>query len=212
MSTMTPGVRAALIAGGIAVVLGGGSVATVWAANQIIPLYTAASPAATASPSPSATSPATPLPGTPSPGNGNSRHFPVMPRVLPGREIHGEFTVKNNDGSYTTLVTQAGTVQSVNGSNITVKSEDGFTQSYAIASTTAIVKIPDSGTGTQGRRPLPQTIRASDLKAGDTVRVSGTKNGATVTATRIVAGTWLAGLNRTVPWDMGRQHRHGGNA
>ncbi|WP_426302696.1 DUF5666 domain-containing protein [Arthrobacter sp. R-11] len=206
MSTMTPGVRTALIAGGVAVVLGGGSVATVWAANQIIPLYTGASPAGTASPSPGATSPA-----TPSPGNGNSKHFPVMPRVLPGRGIHGEFTVKNNDGSYTTIVTQTGTVQSVSGSNITVKSEDGFTQSYALASTTAIVKIPDSGPGMQGRRPLPQTIKASDLKAGDTVRVSATKNGATVTATRIVTGTWPAGLNGTVPWDMGRQHRHGGN-
>ena len=205
MSTMTPGVRTALIAGGVAVVLGGGSVATVWAANQIIPLYTGASPAGTASPSPDATSPA-----TPSPGNGNSRHFPVMPRVLPGRGIHGEFTVKNNDGSYTTIVTQTGTVQSVSGSNITVKSEDGFTQSYALASTTAIVKIPDSGPGMR-RRPLPQTIKASDLKAGDTVRVSATKNGATVTATRIVTGTWPAGLNGTVPWDMGRQHRHGGN-
>lgn len=182
MSTMTPGLRKALIAGGIAVALSGGGVAAVWAAGQIIPSATDPSATSTASPSPGATSPATPSPG-------NARHFPALPRGFAGAGIHGEFTVKNKDGTFTTIVTQRGTVQSVSDSNITVKSDDGFTQGYAITSSTTIVKIAAPGTGTQGRRPSLQTIKATDLKAGDTVGVSGTKSGTTVTATRITAGT-----------------------
>ncbi|WP_136017885.1 hypothetical protein [Arthrobacter silvisoli] len=210
MSTMTPGVRTALIAGGVALVLGGGSVSTVWAAGQIIPLYTGASPAAMASPSPGAPSPATPSPG-------GFRHLPGLDHRFAGRGIHGEFTVKNDDGTFTTILAQTGAVQSVSDSNITVKSDDGFTQSYAIASSTSIARIPASRTGTEGRKPLLETIKASELKAGDTVRVSGTKSGTMVTATRIVAGTWPAGLdktmpNNTTPGDHGRRHREGAGA
>ncbi|BAS13262.1 hypothetical protein AHiyo8_15650 [Arthrobacter sp. Hiyo8] len=117
----------------------------------------------------------------------------MLPRGIAGPGIHGEFTVKNKDGSYTTLVSQRGTVQSVSDSSISVKSDDGFTQSYAITSSTTIVKLPASGTGTQGRRPSPQTIKATDLKTGDSVAVSGTKSGTTVTATRIIGGTLPAG-------------------
>jgi hypothetical protein len=207
MSTMTPGLRKALLAGGIAVVLSGGGVAAVWAASQIIPEYVvSATPTSTASPG--ATSPATPSPGTPSPGAtspGKVRPFPVLPGGLAGPGIHGEFTVKNNDGTYTTLVTQRGTVQSVSDSSISVKSDDGFMQSFAITSSTTIVKLPASGTGTQGRRPSPQTIKATDLKAGDTVAVSGTKSGTTVTATRIIGGTLPAASN-----DGGRRPGYGG--
>ncbi|MDQ0029159.1 DUF5666 domain-containing protein [Arthrobacter bambusae] len=186
MSTMSPGLRKALIAGGIAVVLSGGGVAAVWAAGQVIPSYVvSATPTDTASPatpSPGATSP-----GAPSPGK--ARPFPAPPRGFAVQRLHGEFTVKNKDGTFTTLVMQRGTVQSVSDSNISVKSDDGFTQSYAITSSTTIVKLPASGTGMQGRKPSPQSIKASDLKAGDTVAVSGTKSGTTVTATRITAGT-----------------------
>lgn len=192
MSTMSPGLRKALIAGGIVVVLSGGGVAAVWAAGQIIPSYVlSATP--TGSASPGTTSPATPSPGTTSPGN--AKHFPVLPRAFAGPEVHGEFTVKNKDGTFTTMVTQRGAVQSVSDSNISVKSDDGFTQSYAISSSTTIVKIASPATGTQSRRPSPQTIKATDLKAGDTVAVSGTKSGTTVTANRVIAGTLPAMLD-----------------
>ncbi|GAA5195237.1 hypothetical protein GCM10023346_24640 [Arthrobacter gyeryongensis] len=201
MSTMTPGLRKTLIAGGIAVVLTGGGVAAVWAAGQIIPAYvvsaTPTSTASPASPSPGATSPTTPSPG-------KARPFPVLPRGFAGPGMHGEFTVKNKDGSYTTLVSQRGTVQSVSDSSISVKSDDGFTQSYAITSSTTIVRFPAAGTGTQGRRPSLQTIKATDLKAGDTVAVSGTKSGTTVTATRIIGGTLPAAPN-----DGGRRLGYG---
>ncbi|MGO4584990.1 hypothetical protein AB4Z38_14030 [Arthrobacter sp. 2RAF6] len=201
MSTMTPRLRKALLAGGIAVVLSGGGVAAAWAAGQIIPSYVvSATPTSTASPatpSPGATSPAAPSPG-------KARPFPVLPRGFAGPGIHGEFTVKNKDGTYTTLVSQRGTVQSVSDSSIFVKSDDGFTQSYAITPSTTIVKLPAAGSGTQGRHPSPQTIKATDLKAGDTVAVSGTKSGTTVTATRIIGGTLPAAPN-----DGGRRLGYG---
>ncbi|MHC6220127.1 DUF5666 domain-containing protein [Arthrobacter sp. MMS24-S77] len=198
MPTMTPGLRKALIAGGIAVVLSGGGVAAVWAAGQIIPSYVV-SATPTSSASPGTTSPATPSPG-------NAKHFPVLPRGFAGPGIHGEFTVKNKDGTFTTMVTQRGTVQSVSDSNISVKSDDGFTQSYAITSSTTIVKIAATGTGVQGRKPATQTIKATDLKAGDTVAVSGTKSGTAVTATRIISGTLPA-----VPNGSGRRLGYGGS-
>ncbi|MCX2749741.1 hypothetical protein OOZ51_18275 [Arthrobacter sp. MI7-26] len=199
MSTMTPVFRKALIAGGVAVVLSGGGVAAVWAAGQIIPSYVlSATPTSPASPG--TTSPAIPSPG-------NARPFPVLPRSFAGPEIHGEFTVKNKDGTFTTMVTQRGAVQSVSDSNISVKSDDGFTQNYAITSSTSIVKFPAAGTGTQGRRPSLQTIKATDLKAGDTVAVSGTKSGTIVTANRIIAGTAPAMLD-----GGGRRLGYGGSA
>ena len=189
MSSMTPGLRTALIAGGIAVVVGGGGVAAVWATDQIIPTVTSPSATSTASPTPS---PSQSSPGQTSPGKPG--RVPLLRRAFGGAAVHGEFTVKNKDGSYSTIVAQRGTVQSVSDSNITVKSDDGFTQAYAINSSTTIVKVT-TGTGNQGRRLSLQTIKASDLKAGDTVGVSGTKNGTTVAANRIVSGTLPAAPN-----------------
>lgn len=86
----------------------------------------------------------------------------MLPRGFAGPGIHGEFTVKNKDGTYSTIVSQCGTVQSVSDSNITVKSDDGFTQGYAINSSTTIVMLPDSGMGKKAsghrRKPLrPRT-------------------------------------------------------
>ncbi|MBT8160043.1 MULTISPECIES: hypothetical protein [Arthrobacter] len=199
MSSMTPGLRTALIAGGIAVVVGGGGVAAVWAADQFIP--TATSPSATSSASPTP-SPSQSTPGQTSPGK--LGRIPMLRRAFGGAAVHGEFTVKNKDGSYSTIVAQRGTVQSVSDSNITVKSDDGFTQAYAINSSTTIVKVATSGAGNQGRRLSLQTIKASDLKAGDTVGVSGTKSGTTVTANRVVSGTLP-----TLPNDHGRRMGYG---
>ncbi|GAB3563518.1 hypothetical protein GCM10027405_18220 [Arthrobacter alkaliphilus] len=197
MSTMTSGLRKALTAGGIAVVLSGGGVAAAWAAGQMIPVYAVASPTGTATPSPGPTSPASPSPG-------KARPFPVLPRGFAGPGIHGEFTVKNKDGTYSTIVSQRGTVQTVSDSSITVKSDDGFTQAYAINSSTTIFMLPASGTGKQGQRPAPRTIKATELKTGDTVAISGTKSGTTVTANHIIGGTLPA-----APHDGGKRLGYG---
>ncbi len=79
---------------------------------------------------------------------------------------------------------------------MTVKSEDSFTQRYSITAETRITKVPAdlselrNGTG----RPSLPAATVADLKAGDTVRISGTKDGDAVTATKIVAGELPAGV------------------
>jgi hypothetical protein len=49
--------------------------------------------------------------------------------------LHGEFTV-SSDGGYVTERMQTGTVSAPSANSVTVKSEDGFTQTYAIDSST----------------------------------------------------------------------------
>ena len=71
---------------------------------------------------------------------------------------HGEFTVQGLDGKPTTMTLQRGSVTAATATKVTVKSADGFTASYAVDSST------------RGR--------TSGLKAGDTVLVVATKDGA----------------------------------
>ena len=89
--------------------------------------------------------------------------------------IHGEFTVKNKAGDFVVLDTQRGTVTANNGTQLTVKSADGFTATYTLGSATIIRK--DGVKATVG-----------DLKVGDTVGVVGVKSGDTVTARAIRDG------------------------
>lgn len=165
MATLSPGLRKAFIAGGIAVALTGAGGAAVWAGTQ-------------PSPSPSGTSSSSPSPG-PSPSQGKSHS---------GQAVHGEHVVKDADGTFRTIITQAGTIESVSSSEVTVKSEDGFSQRYGINSDTKITKVSaDLPRNGRGKTTLP-SASASDLKAGDKVHVSGTRNGDAVTATRILSG------------------------
>ena len=73
-----------------------------------------------------------------------------------GGGIHGEFVVPKPGGGYQTVLTQIGTVQSVSGSSITVKSEDGYSHTYSVNSDT-LVAAGDNG--------------IADVAKGDTVRV-----------------------------------------
>lgn len=172
MGTITPGFRKVLLAGGIAVALTGGGTAAVWAGTQ-------------PSPSPSSS--------TASPGPTTSADTKAAEGR--GKAIHGEHVVKQQDGSYRTVVTQAGTIESVSDSEVTVKSEDGFTQRYAINAETRITKIPtDLSQLRNGKgKPTMPSATVAELKAGDTVHASGIKDGTAVTATRIVSGELPAG-------------------
>jgi hypothetical protein len=64
-------------------------------------------------------------------------------------------------------------VTKVSGDTITVKATDGTT--YTVSTSDATIS-------------LVKTISVNDLKEGDTVMVSGTTSGTTVTATRIRVG------------------------
>lgn len=80
-----------------------------------------------------------------------------------GGGIHGQFTVPAPNGGYQTILTQIGTVDSVSGSSITVKSEDGYTHTYTVDNNTLVAA------GNNG---------ITDVAKGDTVRVLAVGNAA----------------------------------
>lgn len=52
--------------------------------------------------------------------------------------LHGEFVVKGGDGKITTMVVQHGAVTAVSASSVSLKSEDGFTGTYAVNGDTRV--------------------------------------------------------------------------
>jgi hypothetical protein len=76
-----------------------------------------------------------------------------------GNVQHGEFTVTGPDGKAATMTVQRGEVTKVSDTSLTVKSEDGFTATYAVS-------VDTRRTG------------AKDLATGDTVFVIAEKAGA----------------------------------
>ena len=77
---------------------------------------------------------------------------------LAGRMLHGEVTVQTKDGVQTFLI-QRGTVTSVGGDSVTVKSSDGFTRTWKVD--------PATKFGKAGRTSLGQ------VKAGDAIGLVG---------------------------------------
>ncbi|MGC8512655.1 MAG: hypothetical protein ACP5P1_06415 [Acidimicrobiales bacterium] len=94
--------------------------------------------------------------------------------MMGGDVLHGVFTVKNPSGSYVTEETQVGTVSSVSQSSITVKSADGYSQTYAVTSSTVV----DSQAGGIGA-----------VAQNDSVRITAETQSGTETATSIVDTT-----------------------
>jgi hypothetical protein len=156
------------LAGAVALALTGTGVAIAWSASD--------------SPSPSASQPA-PESG---PGKPDKSQRP--------QHLHSESVVKKADGTFETQLSQHGTVDAVSDASLTVKSEDGFTQTYAVTADTRIVKFPAPGadgspaTGEDGKRLKPSEATITEITAGESVRVSGVKSGDSVTAERIVEG------------------------
>jgi hypothetical protein len=92
------------------------------------------------------------------------------------RVLHGEFTAKSPTGGYRTLVIQTGQVTAVSASSVTVKSEDGFTRTYAV-NTGTMVNAGRDGIGS--------------VRSGDTVHVVATSGAGKSTALQIVDATNL---------------------
>ena len=65
----------------------------------------------------------------------------------PGGALHGSFVVPDGDGGYQTMLTQRGTASKVSDTSITVRSEDGFSQTYAITSDTGVGATRDGVSG-----------------------------------------------------------------
>ena len=80
--------------------------------------------------------------------------------------LHGEFVMPDGSGGYTTVLTQTGTVTAISPTSITVRSEDGYTQTYVVPSTpgaTSPFAVDD-----------PVTIRAT--RTADTATVTNISN------------------------------------
>jgi hypothetical protein len=166
-------------AAGLAVILGTGTGAAAVAlatSSGTVPA-SAAGAATTVAPSATTTPSANPNPprafrriiGGGSGGPGGFAAF-AGPGALGGGVIHASYTIDGPNGGYETIDTQYGTVEDVSSSSITVKSADGFIQTYDVTTST-LVEADYEG--------------VLSVKVGDTVSIQAVTAGSTVTAQRI---------------------------
>jgi hypothetical protein len=112
----------------------------------------------------------------PSPSADPAKPHKLRPGAL-RRELgqhveHGEVVVQTKDGDKTIDV-QRGTVTAVNDNSLTVKSVDGFSQTWAFGDPLRVI---------QNKAKADK----SAIKTGATIGVAGVKNGGTVTANLVV--------------------------
>jgi hypothetical protein len=88
------------------------------------------------------------------------------PDAVGATSLHGEFVVRDSAGAYSTLLTQTGTISAISQTSITVRSEDGYSQTYVIPNTA----------GNAGTPPFA---------VDDQVVLRATRNGQTATVTNI---------------------------
>jgi hypothetical protein len=124
-------------------------------------------PAAT----PTATASAAPGSGTATPaGKVGTRH--KIRRAAIARGMHGEWVVKGKDGKPVTLLTIRGEFTAVSPTSITVKAEDGVSETFTVGSDTK-VKGAD-------------VTSISGIKVGAKGAMVGVKNGNTTTARAVL--------------------------
>ncbi|MDQ0676384.1 hypothetical protein QFZ36_003945 [Pseudarthrobacter siccitolerans] len=173
-------IRKTVLAGAVALALTGTGVAFAWAAGDTFP----------PSPSPSQSQSVQ--------GQENGKDKPD--KAQRPQHLHSESVVKKADGTFQTILEQRGTVETVSDTSITVKSEDGYSRTYTVNADTKIHKAPaaasqsspgsesSEGTNDDGKRVKPGPGSIADIATGDTVRISGVKNGDQATAERIAEG------------------------
>lgn len=88
--------------------------------------------------------------------------------------LHGEFTTRAPGGGFQTMAMQHGEATAVSATSITVKSEDGFSRTYAVGDDT-LVNAGDEG--------------IADVSTGDTVHVLAVVKDGTASAVRVVDAT-----------------------
>ncbi|QOV33763.1 hypothetical protein IM697_26630 [Streptomyces ferrugineus] len=98
-----------------------------------------------------------------------------------GGGVHGESTVKDPDSDEWVVRTwQRGTIDKVDGDQVTVKSEDGAAWTWTVGSDTTVRHFGDEGSSGAG-----------DLRKGEDIYVVGTRSDDdTRTASRVLAGDW----------------------
>lgn len=99
--------------------------------------------------------------------------------VLSGA-LHGDFVVKSSSGTYTTERMQTGKATKVSSTSITVASDDGYTSTYVINSSTA---LEENGS------------KVTSVTTGETVTVLATLDNSVATATTVEEGTTTSGAS-----------------
>jgi hypothetical protein len=64
------------------------------------------------------------------------------PAAAGATSLHGEFVVPDGSGGYSTVLTQTGAVTAISPTSITVRSEDGYSQTYVIPNTAGDAGVP----------------------------------------------------------------------
>ncbi len=142
--------RQTLLAAGVAAVIGGLGGAAIYAATAESPHTFAGGTHGIAGPMHQ---------GPPAPGGPPA----AAAQPGPGGALHAEYVVSDGRGGFTTKLTQTGTVDEVTLSSVVVRSDDGYTQIYA----------------------LPPGAAPGSVQVNDTVTVDATRTGPTVTLNRI---------------------------
>lgn len=95
--------------------------------------------------------------------------------------VHSEYVVLEGS-SYVTMAGQTGTVTAISGTSMTVKSEDGFSRTYAVGSDVKVAQ----GMRQRGSASTGSTLSFSNVATGASVRVTALKDGDTYTAETIL--------------------------
>jgi hypothetical protein len=109
---------------------------------------------------------------TPSAGPGRKKPRPPGKVRIAKNVLHGEVVVETKDGIKTVAV-QRGTVTAINDKTVTVKSSDGFTQTWTFGTPIRVVEHRT-------------TVQPSAIAVGTQIGLAGVKEGSTVTARLIV--------------------------
>jgi hypothetical protein len=111
--------------------------------------------------------------GSPGPKKPNADRPGPIKGILHKGVLHGEATLTMKDGTVRHVAVQRGTVTAIDDKSITVKSSDGFTQTWTFGSPIHVVEHRT-------------TIAPSAIKVGSEVGVAGAKDGDKLTARLIV--------------------------
>jgi hypothetical protein len=98
--------------------------------------------------------------------------------------VHSEYVISEN-GSYVTKVGQLGTVTDISAGSVTVRSDDGFSRTYALGSNVAVTNAQQrrqQAGGTQSGGTTTGGLTVADIVAGSTVRIVAGKDGANFSA------------------------------
>jgi hypothetical protein len=127
----------------------------------------------TTTPTTSSTSSPTETPTAKPSGKGdqNGDRRGVVRRRLLARALHGEVTLAGQE--HRVIVFQRGAVQKVSGTSVTVKSNDGFVETYALSEDTKV-------------RENREEAQVSDIDTSDRVLVVALKDDSALGARRVI--------------------------